>query len=369
MQTRFAPPERAPKEDVLAVSRRLRSEILLPWFDALPLSVLVINQHRQIIFCNEVFRGLASDGEHNDLVGLRPGEALNCIHAERELAGCGCSEFCRVCGAANALLKGLGGETDCQNCHITRDINGAQVQLDIQVFARPIEFQGERFLLFSAVDIGHEERLGYLKRQFFHDLINNAGGIAQLADLLTMDGAYLEYSSLFMDCARRILSDVVYHRDLSMAEEGRLEIERQEFPAEPFLSSVIASVCKAHGLPATVVELHSHCGVIDSDRRVLGHVLRNLLDNALEAAPQSGDASIRASLRCERLGKHSFLSVTNPGVIPDSIRKQLFKRYVSTKGDNRGLGLHVAKMLTEQHLGGELTLHAEDDMVSVSVKI
>lgn len=42
------------------------------------------------------------------------------------------------------------------------------------------------------------------------------------------------------------------------------------------------------------------------------------------------------------------------------MRLQLFKRYVSTKGEERGLGCCVAKLLTEKYLMGTLDFFSEN---------
>ncbi len=118
MQTKFAPAERLPGPRVQELALRIKSEVLLPWFDAVPVGVLVLDPHRQIIHCNEAFRQLAHKRRTRDVLGLRPGEALDCVHAHVEPGGCGCSEFCRLCGAAQAILKSLQGEEDCQECRL-----------------------------------------------------------------------------------------------------------------------------------------------------------------------------------------------------------------------------------------------------------
>ncbi len=40
-------------------------------------------------------------------LGLRPGEALQCIHADDEPSGCGTTKFCSTCGAAIAIVSSL----------------------------------------------------------------------------------------------------------------------------------------------------------------------------------------------------------------------------------------------------------------------
>ena len=46
----------------------------------------------------------------SSILGMRPGELLDCVHAKNDSGGCGTSEFCRVCGAVNAVLQHAGNK-------------------------------------------------------------------------------------------------------------------------------------------------------------------------------------------------------------------------------------------------------------------
>ncbi|MBA4357134.1 MAG: hypothetical protein C0405_05335 [Desulfovibrio sp.] len=356
MQTRFAPPERLTREDVAAISLRLKGQILLPWFDAVPVCVLVINQHRQIVYCNAAFRTLAQKPSLADIIGLRPGEALGCIHAAAEEAGCGCSDFCSVCGAAQAILRSLRGEDDCQVCRMLRVLDNAEAALDLEVHTKPIEFEGAQFVLFTALDISHEKRLRYLDRTFHHDLINLAGGMASLTQLMDMQTLDAESAALFADCTRRLLREVLYHRDVSMAEQGRLTVNTETIPAARFLERLTQACCDQGGAVRPRVRVDCRSEHIKSDKRILGHVLRNMLRNALEACTASTDEVL---VSCTATEGGTDISVHNPGCIPPSIRKQLFKRYVSTKGEDRGLGTYVMRLLAEHYLGGSISFDTD----------
>ncbi len=352
MQTRFAPPERADKREIDETAQRLKDEILLPWFDAVPMSVLVINPQRQIVYCNDAFRHLAQKRTREDIIGLRPGEALNCLHATLEEAGCGCSDFCSVCGAAQAILHSLRGGDDCQVCRLLRVLDDAESALDLEVHTKPIEFAGQQFVLFTAIDISHEKRLRYLDRTFHHDLINLAGGMDSLTRLMEMQTLDHESATLFADCTRRLLREILYHRDLSAAEQGRLSITPETIPAVQLLESVVESCCDASKSMQPKVRVDCRCANILSDRRILNHVLRNMMKNALEACTSINDEVV---ISCQATAQGLELSVHNPGTIPPTIRKQLFKRYVSTKGDDRGLGTYVMRLFAEQALGGTIS--------------
>ena len=142
LPTRFASPERVPVAAVKAEARQLQNTPLIHWFNAMPIPMAVVNQHRQILFSNTAFCAVSLKTECADILGLRPGEALDCVHAHLMKAGCGCSEFCSACGAAIAIIKSLQGEADCQECRMTRLDHGAEVPLDLQVFTRPVTLDG-----------------------------------------------------------------------------------------------------------------------------------------------------------------------------------------------------------------------------------
>jgi len=47
--------------------------------------------------------------------------------------------------------------------------------------------------------------------------------------------------------------------------------------------------------------------------------------------------------------------VHNPTYIEPVVQKQIFRRYFSTKGKDRGLGTWGMRVLAEQYLGGSVT--------------
>ena len=79
-------------------------------------------------------------------------------------------------------------------------------------------------------------------------------------------------------------------------------------------------------------------------------VLGNLIDNAIDAAGSSGKIKLSMS---EDVKYYRF-SVENTGErIPKEIAARIFETGFSTKGEDRGMGLAIARELLEKH-GGEL---------------
>jgi len=106
MRTHFAAPERSVKDKIIIDYTELKSaEYIEELVDALPYIAVILNWNREIVFSNKALLQLMGIEDIEELIGQRPGEALNCIHSDYMEAGCGTSENCQVCGAANAILK------------------------------------------------------------------------------------------------------------------------------------------------------------------------------------------------------------------------------------------------------------------------
>jgi hypothetical protein len=71
--------------------------------------MIILNTDRQIVHAN--LAAIDFFKQHSGLpqLGLRPGEALRCARAAAAPGGCGTREFCRNCGAPEAILIGWEG--------------------------------------------------------------------------------------------------------------------------------------------------------------------------------------------------------------------------------------------------------------------
>nr|WP_321513691.1 ATP-binding protein [uncultured Pseudodesulfovibrio sp.] len=352
LPTHFASPERYSEDVVHADSVEVKKKLMLSCFDAVPMGMAIINKHRQIIYCNEAFRQLAHKQQREDVIGLRPGEALDCVNSTKVEAGCGCSEFCDVCGAAQAIIKSLDGIADCQDCRMTRLVHGVEEPLDLQVFTTPMKLNDEPLTTLFVMDISHELKLRYFNRTFYHGLINGVGGIATLTELIEAEPDDSGLFSLLIESSRRTLKDILYHRDVTAAEEGRLTTDMETFKAEQFINSIISKECTLRNTQSSCIDINVTAEFITTDKRLLSHVISNMLSNAIEARES---APGQVTLECKQMADGRIrLGMTNPGDIPPIIRKQMFKRYISTKSRERGLGNYVIKLFTEKYLDGKV---------------
>ena len=350
--THFAPAERLPVDSLRQLPEKFGNMEQLIWLERLPLMVFLTNPFRQIVYCNASFRRLSRHYLPGAVVGLRPGEALGCIHAQETLGGCGCSDHCRHCGAVRAILKSLRGVESCQECHIlARDEMGLHA-LDMQILAQPFHHDTQIYSLNTAFDVSHERRLSNLTKSFLHAMINAAGGMEALLTLVEgelggLSGPQLE---LLHQSSQNMLQEVLYQYDVTAVESDQLAVTKRDLDAAQLVRGLAAQL--RHHPTARWRFLHVEgepCAVC-TDSRLVRYILANLIVNAFEGCLR--DEVVRVSWQAQGCGV--VIHVDNPGLIPWEVSRQMFKRYVSTKGEDRGLGLYIAKIMAENYLGASL---------------
>lgn len=152
--TFFAPAKREPIEVVLRQAGRVAQTPLAHSFLNASLNYLfVLNARRQIVMASENVLELVPGKAIDEIIGLRPGEALGCVHAYECEGGCGTSQFCHRCGAVKVILAGLAGTRHMQECRLTRLINGRQRSLELRVLATPLVWDNECYTLLAMANI------------------------------------------------------------------------------------------------------------------------------------------------------------------------------------------------------------------------
>ena len=92
------------------------------------------------------------------------------------------------------------------------------------------------------------------------------------------------------------------------------------------------------------------------DRYLIKRVLINLITNAVQAMPDGGTISVKATQK----NGVALISVEDTGLgIPDENRNKIFKPLFTTKSKGQGFGLSVCKRLVEAHNGGSITFESE----------
>lgn len=361
MRTHFASPQRSEPEELARQQAAVRRQTLLvSVLDAFPEPAMILNQNRQLVAANDKLLRLLEVAPRS-LIGQRPGEVFHCIHGDQPPAGCGTTEFCKYCGAANAIVGcQQQAQAQVQECRISRSLDGLASALDLRVWATPLVIEGEMFTVFAVRDTTDEKRREVLERLFFHDALNSAGGLKTILDIwpeLNADEV-ADMTSMAQTFAGELVEQIQAQRDLVSAERGDLRVSITGVDA----AGLLADVCMLYSRHATTRIVRVAPPVltgptqIRSDAVLLRRVMGNLLKNAIEASSKGQTVTLTFDNR-----RQPVFSVHNQSAMPDSVRAQVFQRSFSTKeGKGRGVGCYSVKLLTETYLGGQVTFTSDE---------
>ena len=349
--TYFEPAGRDSKDELIDQVSRLSSDLLMTNVaDGSASFISILNLKRQVVYANRSLTqafGIAND----DAIGLRPGELMGCRNVSDGPDGCGTSKACATCGAAKALRHARLGTAREEECRILRE-DGEP--LDLRVTATPVSFDGEDYVLFSAIDISDAKRRRSLERIFFHDIMNTATGVRGLSSMarMVMGDEKDEMLELLEVTSDHLIDEIQGQRELLAAESNELMVRSQPMRSGRLLRE-LALLYESHDVgEGKTIRIDEYSDDVDfvSDPTLIGRVVGNLIKNALEAT-RPGDA---ITVGCSRESRRVVFSVHNSGVIPEDAQLQIFQRSFSTKGDGRGLGTYGSRLLTERYLGGEI---------------
>lgn len=367
--THFLPAERDPYFKVLAQNKILASQDMLAVIaDSIPNMFLILNGKRQIVFMNSKIEEFAGNTEFESILGLRPGELLDCENACLSEGGCGTSKNCHLCGAAKSFLGTETGEKSINECRITTRKTG--MALDLKITASPYLVENETFVIFIIEDISNLKRKQVMERLFFHDIMNTASGIYGLSDILreTAESKSKDLSEMLFKQSLNLVEEIQLQRDLVQAENGELRVVTEPIHTFEFLES-IAELYAHHTIAQKkriLVDPLSLQKYFLSDSGLLRRVIGNMVKNALEAVDSGSVVTMNAIEENEAI----IFNVQNQGVIPAGVQGEIFHRSFSTKGIGRGLGTFSIKLITEKYLGGQAFFRSDESFGTLfSVRI
>lgn len=235
--TEFAPAER---DDLQIIQDKYYQLMNLPQIkkiaDSLPDILMILNNKRQVVFANERLIELLKFDSIENVLGLRPGELLNCQHSNKNKGGCGTTIFCSKCGAVNAIQQSLKGQVSVEECRIIDHENNA---FDFKVWTTPYEYDGSQYSIFAIKDISAEKRRNILERIFFHDITNTAGGLMGITQIIKENPEDIsEFKDILHDIATTLMDEINAQKILLAVENGTLEISDDPINTIDLLNSV-----------------------------------------------------------------------------------------------------------------------------------
>lgn len=358
LKTLFAPAKRLDKNEVLKQKEKFEELFEMSTFmDTIPSIYLILNSNRQIVFANRTALDILGYEHVNDIAGLRPGEAINCVHSREMPGGCGTSEACSQCGAVQSILLGLEKQKNMKDCQVSTENNESY---DFRVWANPYSLNDEKYVIFSMMDVSNENRRRTFERIFFHDVLNTASGIQGIMAIIQdYPEEISEFKDVLYHSSTQLISEIQSQRDLIYAENNELVPNITESSALKLLKYIknVYSNNEVSRNKIIVIDETATDGTIETDESLLIRVLGNMLKNALEAGSINSKVILSSSVEN---GSITF-SVHNDSYIQRNVQLQIFKRSFSTKGLGRGLGTYSMKLLSEKYLRGEVWFESDED--------
>lgn len=365
MKTCFAPAERAEKKElIIEIEIVSRNPVMSGLLSSISGLLVVLDEHRQIVAFNGAFLKMLGINNPAKTLGLRPGEALNCIHAHEEPAGCGTTSLCSTCGAAVAIVSSMGQDKPVERiCALTVKKGDKLIDLAMLVRSHPIKIDQKRFLLLFLQDITQAQQQAALERTFFHDINNMLNMLVSASELL-IENDSSELAGTIHDTALRLTKEVAIQRHLSQDRFSAYPPVWQTVTTGQVLNELrlfFDNHPAAHKKNIAFSEKNPEVP-IKTDLSLLLRVLCNMTLNALESTDESGVVRIWI----EQGGDALSFCVWNAQEIPQELTKRIFQRNFSTKDQpGRGVGTFSMKLFGEKILGGRVsfTTSKEDGTV------
>lgn len=314
----------------------------------------VINDRRQIVALNDSLLKALGVGDPAEALGLRPGEALQCIHAGGEPNGCGTTKWCSTCGAAIAMVSSFRENKPIEKvCALSARRKDRNVDIALLVRSHPIIINDNQFLLLFLQDITLHEQRAALERTFFHDVNNLLSMMVGACELL-LNESHSEFVQAVHQVSLRLVKEVAIQQNLLKSETYSYQPIRHWISSKQIffeLRSFFANHPAALGKKIDYQEDYPAVSIY-TDSSLLSRILCNMVINALEATNENGFIKVWI----EQYGRCLTFCVWNAQRIPQEIVYRIFQRNFSTKKQSgRGIGTFSMKLFGEKVLGGKVS--------------
>jgi hypothetical protein len=355
MDTYFASPERTSDQDFAAeIDLVSRNAIVTGLLNSVNGLLAVLDENRQIIAINHAFLDMLGIDNPDKVLGLRPGEAVQCVHADDGPGGCGTGKICSTCGAAISIVSSLVDDSPVERiCALTARKGENTLDLALNVRSQPIRVEDCRFILLFLQDITRQQKRAALERAFFHDVNNMLGLLAGSSEMLCYETSS-DLALAIHQTSLRIIGEIAIQQSLALSESFTYKPVWHTYTVGQIINDLQAFFISRpkHGTKSIEYPSENLSLSVRTDIALVLRVLCNMVTNALEAAKDN--ERIKVSL--DHTENTLSFSVWNQQAIPEKILLRIFQRNFSTKsGDGRGVGTYSMKLFGEQVLGGKVT--------------
>jgi len=323
--------------------------------------LVILNEDRQVVSVNQFMLETLGIENIETVLGLRLGQVLSCVHAEKLPNGCGTTPACMTCGAVIAMMTALiEDKADEQICVLTRNKNDLLKDICLKVRAQPIIIENHQWILFFAQDITQQQQWLNMERVFFHDVKNILTTLVGNNELLAMelpDNKRIKQNKVVLG---KLCDEVSLQMDL-LQQKGDQYLPRESKISIADIRKELHAVIEGHtsikdrSINETWPD-ESH--ILYTDSLLLIKVLSNMLINALEATDEYGEISINVQVVNDKI----IWKIWNQEYIPEKFHNRIFQKFFSTKpGTGRGLGTYSMKIYGEKFLKGKVGFSSDKE--------
>jgi len=321
--------------------------------------ILILSRNRQIVYANKSMSRFLGVQDCEELLGARPGEAMNCEYSDMSRSGCGASAFCKYCGFNQALFDAESGKPASKyECHLL-DKTGNTFNLGVTI--TPFEHMANRYMFCVLENVADTRFRDLLENFFLNNLKTN---IASMRSLVKATGhmSDAEYQTLMKAQLMQIEEEVHQFDILQKIENGeRLPGNMEWFPVKQFVDEVLVALRLKQELRFRYIKKAIPDMMIYTNKMLLGFVLSGLLKNAMEAELDRSEILISV---IDSTATISF-KIKNSTVMDDRQQKLIFTRFAGAGNGKTGLGTYCAKKLTTAYLNGKISFVSNQEKGTV----
>ncbi|MEK3887550.1 ATP-binding protein [Bacillus sp. FSL K6-3431] len=278
----------------------------------------------------------------------------------------------------------------------TYNVNLAKSEILYELLKHPAmkeQFQSTIYSLFSSIDLflfhvvtyfnskdnylknkkqntykEHESRLnllGKMTSSFVHEFRNPLTVVSGFVQLLAAENSRLPYLDIILNELEQLKFRITQFLLLSkneMHDEEHSLFTLNELH-EQILSFIYPRLLEENVDLKTDLEENLY---VLGQKEEIRQVVINIIFNAIEEiSVQTSDSTIQ--VKGYRKLDNIILEISNTGPqIPDSILKNIFEPFMTTKKTGTGLGLYISKQIIEKH-NGQIICHSEVNQTTFQI--
>lgn len=326
-------------------------------FDSVGSNLYILNREKKIVFVNRMLLKLLGCQRFADVLGK----------SAEELQLCECTDDLSPekdpVHPDSEWSSDLSENNTAREKVIYSNRNGYSIPINVMQYVSLIEVQGEPFLVVTLDNVTDTVRRRMLERLFFHDIINTAGALKGLIQLVKDEVAPdVKDDIIFVqDSFQLMIDEIQSQKHIADAENDELILSIGKMQTLEIMRSV-RSIFLKHKVAVDkdiLIMDDSENVMLQTDVALVRRVLGNMLKNALEATERND--FIRMGCRIAESEEYSVeFWVNNRKMIPEDMKKHIFQQKFSSKSNERGLGTYGIKLITEKYLNGSVWFYSSE---------